>query len=236
MSSLSRVQLQQLRSYSIYVDDSLNTLFSLQQLNDDQFLPDFIKLIKTVSQVKSDTIAISYFTRRYGMFIAMQFYMLTLYDEVWNGSFNDLKFGVKEEFGNKALCTFTRSIDWQSINEDERETIFKKILEQQCHAIFSQLRKISSVSPKMLWENVFGYMLWHLHVLLSNPGTEDQAFVDLKLLENDQLWSSFASRSYFKDYTGGEHPSKLINRPVRKTCCFSKDIPGWIQCGYCPLK
>ncbi|WP_397536890.1 Fe-S oxidoreductase [Rummeliibacillus pycnus] len=236
MSSLSRDQLQQLQSYSIYVDDSANTVFNLQQLHNDEFLPDFLTLIKAISKVESDTIALSYFTRRYGMFVAMQFYMLTMYDEVWDGSFGNLKFGVKEEFGNKALCMFTHSLDWQMIDEDERETTFKKILEQQCNAIFSQLRKITSVSPKMLWENVFGYMLWHLHVLLSNPGTCEQAQIDIALLEDNSLWSSFAKHSYFKEYTGGDHPSKLINIPVRKTCCFSKDVPGWMQCGFCPLK
>ncbi len=235
MSSLSRDQLQQLQSYSIYIDDSANTIFNLKQLHRDEFLPDFLTLIKTISQVESDTIALSYFTRRYGMFIAMQFYMLTMYDEVWDGPIDHLKFGIKEEFGNKALCMFTSSSDWQWIDEDEREETFKKIL-NECHTIFVQLRKITSISPKLMWENVFGYMLWHLHVLLSNPGTCDQAQIDIRLLEDDSLWSSFAKHSYFKSYTGGEHPSKLIHIPVRKTCCFSKDIPGWMQCGFCPLK
>lgn len=236
MSTLSKDQLRQLQSFSIYADDSTNTIFNLQQLETDEFLEDFLILIKSISQAPSDVIAISYFTRRYGMFIAMQFYMMTMYDEVWDGSFNHLKFGVKEEFGKKALCTFTQSSDWQWIDEEEREAHFQKILEQQCHKIFVQLRKVTSVSPKMLWENVFGYMLWHFHILLSNPGTKEQAEIAVALLENDSLWSSFAKHSYFKEYTGGMHPSKLINIPVRKTCCFSKDIPGWMQCGFCPLK
>ena len=202
MSSLSRDQLQQLQSYSIYVDYSGNTIFNLQQLHNNEFLPDFLTLIKAISNVESDTIALSYFTRRYGMFVAMQFYMLTMYDEVWDGTLDHLKFGVKKEFGNNALCMFTLSSDWKMIDEEERKTTFKKILEQQCHTIFAQLRKITSVSPKMLWENVFGYLLWHLHVLLSNPGTCEQAQMDLTLLEDDSLWSSFANQSYFKKYTG----------------------------------
>ena len=236
MGSLSKDQLQKLKSYSIYVDDSVHTIFNLQQLHNDDFLCDFITLIKVISKVESDVIALSYFTRRYGMFISMQFYMLTMYDEFWDGALSDLKFSIKEEFGNKALCTFTKSSDWHWVEEENRESAFKKILKQQCYEVFVQLRKITSVSPKMLWENVFGYMLWHYHVLLSNPGTYEQAQLDIALLEDDSLWSPFAKYSYFKEYTGKEHPSKLINIPVRKTCCFSKDIPGWMQCGFCPLK
>lgn len=236
MSSLSRNQVQQLHAYSVYVDEQATVLFQLKNLKDDAFLPDFMNLLFAVSGVNSETIALSYFTKRYGMFISMQFYMLCTYDEVWDGDLSQLQFAVREEFGRPALCTFVHSDDWRPIETDERKDVISRILKEQCYEVFLQLRKITSVSPLMLWENIFGYMLWHYHTLLSNPGTEDQAMIDLAMLEDSEVWSSFVPQSYFANYTGGMHPSTLVQIPVRKTCCFSKDIPGWMQCGFCPLK
>lgn len=236
MSGLSQDQLQQLNSYSNYVDDDQKKIFNLQQLFDDSFLDDAKNILKAVSQNDTDAVAISYFSRRYGMFVAMQLYMLTVYDEVWNGNFTDLEFGVRDEFGRPSLCMFTKSEDWTMIDDDERQETVASILKTQCHDVFQQLKKMGTLSPLTHWENVFGYMLWHYHTLLSSPATEDEAREYLAILEDDATWADFSEKSRFYTYTGGNHPSSLINMPVRKSCCFSKDVPGLMICGFCPLK
>lgn len=236
MTKLSTDQLQQLHSYSNYIDDEQNKIFNLQQLFDDSFLDDAKNIFKAVSQSETEAVAISYFTRRYGMFIAMQFYMLTVYDEVWEGSFSNLQFGVREEYGRPSLSMFTRSEDWTMIDEEDRQEKVAKILQKQCHDVFLQLKKMGTVSPLTHWENVFGYLLWHYHTLLSSPATEDEAREYLAILEDETTWEKFSDKSRFKSYTGGSHPSSLINLPVRKSCCFSKDVPGLMICGFCPLK
>ena len=101
--------------------------------------------------------------------------------------------------------------------------------------IIQQLRKTTSISPLVLWENIFGYMLWNYYTLLENPALADRAFEDLDMLESPNVWRYFSDKSLFLNYTGGQSPSKLINVPVRKSCCFSKDIPGLMACGFCPL-
>lgn len=236
MSGLSNNQLIQLNNYSNYVDDGQSKLFNLQQLFNDAFLPDAKNIFKAVSQSDNDAVAISYFTRRYGMFIAMQLYMLTMYDEVWDGDFENLQFAVRDEYGRPSLCMFTESSDWTMIDEDDRQQTVAHILETQCHNVFLQLKKMGTVSPLTHWENVFGYMLWHYHTLLSSPATADEAKEYLSILEDDETWSAFTTKSKFHTYTGGIHPSSLINIPVRKSCCFSKDVPGLLVCGFCPLK
>ncbi|GEK32357.1 hypothetical protein KZO01_26660 [Kurthia zopfii] len=235
MSGLSQDQLQQLHSYSNYVDEEQTFLFNLNQILQDDFLEDAKNIFKAVSQSDQDAVAISYFTRRYGMFVAMQFYMLTVYDEMWDGELENLQFGVREEFGRPSLCMFTRSEDWIMIDEDERQQAVSKVLTEQCHQIFTQLRKLGGVSPLTHWENVFGYMLWHYHTLSSSPATEDEAIEYLQILENAETWQGISEQSKFSTYTGGNHPSNLINVPVRKSCCFSKDVPGLLKCGFCPL-
>ncbi|GEK32874.1 siderophore-iron reductase FhuF [Kurthia sibirica] len=235
MSNLSQDQLQQLNSYSNYIDDEQKKIFNLAQLFDVERLDDTKNILKAISQNNNDAVALSYFTRRYGMFIAMQFYMLTVYDELWDGPFDALEFGVREEYGRPSLCMFTRSEHWTMIDEEDRQETVAGILKTQCDDVFQQLRKMGTVSPLTHWENVFGYLLWHYHTLLSNPATEEEAIEYVKFLEDDKTWTDFSTFSRFHKYTGGNHPSTLIHIPVRKSCCFSKDVPGLMACGFCPL-
>ena len=236
MPALSYDQVRMLNSYSIFTEDPAKPLFTLAQIQKDFYLDDFRNLMMGITNAATETAAISHFSRRYGMFVAMQFYMLTAYDEVWDGQMKDIRFAIVEEYGMRTLGTFITPNDFRYVEDDEREQVMANILYKQTFEIIQQLRKTTTISPLTLWENIFGYMLWHYHVLLENPGLAERAYEDLDMLENTNIWRYFSNKSLFKDYTGGVNPSKLINVPVRKSCCFSKDIPGLMACGFCPIK
>jgi ferric iron reductase protein FhuF len=121
------------------------------------------------------------------------------------------------------------------VEDDERNVIIRDILKNQCDAVIRQTRTAANVSSLTLWESVFGFLLWHYHVLLETPGTVDEARADLHLLKDDVLWEGIAPRSLFAVYLKGLEPSALLNTVVRTTCCLSKDVPGLMQCGFCPL-
>lgn len=236
MPALTFDQIRQLNSYSIFTEEPAKPLFTLANIQKDFYLTDFRNLMMGITNAATEAAAISHFSRRYGMFVAMQFYMLAAYDEVWDGNFKDIRFAVIEEYGMRTLGTFITANDFRYVEDDERERVITNILYKQVHEIVQQLRKTTTISPLVIWENIFGYMLWHYHTLLENPVLSDRAFEDLEILESDKVWSYFAPKSLFKEYTGGANPSTLINVPVRKSCCFSKDVPGLIACGFCPLK
>ncbi len=147
----------------------------------------------------------------------------------------EIRFDAAKEFNSFTVATFVNPNDWRYVNEDERQAVIEKIL-YDGHVIVQQLRKVTSISPLTIWENFFGYLLWHYHMLLSNPGLADQAMEDIEILENPKTWSRFSQKSWWAEYTGGQSPTNLVNIPVRKSCCFSKDIPGLMACGFCPLK
>lgn len=189
-----------------------------------------------ITSAPTEAAAVSHFSRRYGMFFAMQFYMLAAYDEVWDGKLEDIRFDATEEFGAHTVSIFLNPNDWRYVDEDERISVIKSILYKQGHEIVQQLRKVTTISPLTIWENFFGYLLWHYHILLENPGLADQAMEDIEILEDPATWALFSNKSWWAEYTGGQSPSALVNVPVRKTCCFSKDMPGLMACGYCPLK
>ena len=236
MPALTFDQIRQLNSYSIYTEEPTKPLFTLANLQKDFYLTDFRNLMMGITNAATEAAAISHFSRRYGMFVAMQFYMLAAYDEVWDGKFEDIRFAVVEEYGMRTIGTFISANDFRYVDDSDRETVIRTILYKQIFEIVQQLRKTTTISPLVIWENIFGYMLWHYHTLLENPVVADRAFEDLEMLEDEKVWSWFSNKSLFKDYTGGANPSTLISVPVRKSCCFSKDIPGLQACGFCPIK
>lgn len=235
MSKLTSNQLIQLNMYSVYTEPPEQKLFTLETLLGEQ-TSDALDAIQIVSGSPNKTVAASYFMRRLGMFTAMQFYNLATYDEVWQGKKSQLTFGAKIEFGNLAVSTFAHADDWQDVSESNRQDVIRHILLDECADVIQQIRTVSSVSSLTLWENIFGFLLWQYHVLLSDPSTADAARVDLDLLKSDALWEGITTRSLFAVYLNGCQPSALLNTQVRTTCCFSRDVPGLMQCGFCPLK
>ena len=236
MPALTFDQIRMLNSYSIYTEEPDRPLFTLANIQKDFYLTDFRNLLMGITNAATEAAAVSHFGRRYGMFVAMQFYMLAAYDEVWDGNFRDIRFAVVEEYGMRTFGTFINATDFRYVEENEREQVMRNILYKQTYEIITQLRKVTSISPLTLWENIFGYMLWHYYTLLENPELADRAFEDLDMLEDVEVWKYFSDKSLFKKYTGGRNPSAIINTPLRKSCCFSKDIPGLQACGFCPMK
>ena len=235
MTNLTSEQIRHLNSYSIYLTPAAYPLFSLEDLLMDDKTADCLNAVQAISGCPNSTVTASFFMRRIGMFVSMQLYNLAAYDEVWDGNAHSLHFGAAEEYGNRTVSMYANESDWQSIDEDEHEAAIRKIL-LQVDTIVRQLRTVSSVSPLTLWENVFGFMLWHYHVLLGNPGSSQEARADLDVLLHAHTWIDIAPRSLFSTYLNGREPSELLNTTVRTTCCLSKDVPGLMQCGFCPLK
>ena len=227
MTILSNDQIKQLNNYSVFTQPSGTMLF--QGNNVANALP----IIKLISSASNDPIAASFFMRRVGMFISMQFCMMSMYDEIWDGPLEQLHFFSTTEYGNKTISTFIPPENFRDVQEN-REVDVQLIWEQQCSPIIEQLRSKCSISPVTLWENVFGYLLWHYYTFFENPALEEKARHDWNLLKDPTIWKAFASKEYLHFYLKGRTPAELINTTVRTTCCFSKNIPGLQKCGFCP--
>ena len=235
MTKLTSDQIKQLNMYSIYLEKPKHRLFTLADFMDDKTEAALLTS-QTISRSPNKTVTASYFMRRFGMFIAMQFYNLAMYDEIWDGQFTQISFGAKEEFGNLTVSMFVQDDDWRSVEDSERSKVIQDILENQCDAIIRQTKTVANVSSLTLWESIFGFLLWHYHVLLENPGTAEEARIDINILKADTVWTNIAPRSLFAVYLKEQEPSALLQTVVRTTCCLSKDVPGLMQCGFCPLK
>lgn len=235
MNTLTADQIRELNSYSIYVGEPAHPVCTLTDLLDPVKASELVQVMKAVSQSPNETVAASFFMRRIGMFFAMQLVNYAMYDEMWKGDAGRLQFGAVEEYGNRTISTFLSEEDWCMIEETDRRKPLRDLLET-AHLVISSLRSAVPISPLTCWENIFGFWLWQFHVMLNDPAIEPEARADLELLKDDALWTGLADHSRFDRYLNGSEPSALLNTTVRKTCCFSKDVPGLIQCGFCPLK
>jgi len=217
--------------YSTYTTTPSHPLFSRKDLQDI----DFLSVVQLVTGIENKTVAASYLMRRYGMFASTQFVMLATYDEFWVGDLDDLMFGANMEYGNKGISMYIDKNHYVDVENNDRTKIIHTVL-KQIHSLLVEIRKHSSVSPITLWENVFGFLLWHYSVLLSQPTTSKQARIDLEILKSDEVWVGIAPKSIFATYLQGLEPAQLLNTTVRTTCCFSKNVPGLLKCGFCPLE
>lgn len=232
MTILTSDQIRQLNMYSTYITPPTQPLCTSKQIREVDFLP----IVQTITGIDTKTVAASYFMRRYGLFISTQFLMLATYDELWMGELNELLFGVNVEYGAKNISMHVNQKQYVDVEKEQREEIIKKILFEQIHLMIVEIRKYASVSTLTLWENVFGFLLWHYAVLLNQPSTQKQARVDMEILKSDEVWVGIASHSLFKPFLNGLEPSQLLNTIVRKTCCLSKHVPGLQKCGFCPIE
>lgn len=231
MTTLTNDQIRQLNMYSTYVTPPEHLLFTLKQMQE----VDFLSAVQAVTGISSKTVAASYLMRRYGMFASTQFVMLATYDEIWLGELEDLQFAANVEYGNKGISMFIDKNHYVDIENQLRQVIIRKIVKDQIHSFVLKIREHSSVSPLTLWENVFGFLLWHYSVMLAQPSTAKHARMDLEILKADEVWEGIASKSLFNTYLKGLEPAQLLNTKVRTTCCFSKDVPGLLKCGFCPI-
>ena len=144
MPALSYDQVRQLNSYSIFTEEPQRPLFTLANLHKDFYLTDFRNLMMGITNAATEAAAISHFGRRYGMFVAMQFYMLTTYDEIWDGRPEDLRFAIVPEFGMHTLGMYINANDFRYVEDDERERVMTDIL-YKTSVIIWQLRKTTSI-------------------------------------------------------------------------------------------
>ncbi|MBO2535264.1 Fe-S oxidoreductase [Rummeliibacillus suwonensis] len=237
MPALTIDQVLMLDSYNVYTTMPARTLFTLERVHKEFFQEDeFADLMMGITNARSKTAAISHFSKRYGQFVAMQFYMLSAYDEIWDGSDRDLQFDATKENGLYTICMFASPNDWRYVEDLEREHVMSTILYNQCYQIVQDLRNTTSISPRVIWDNFFVHIVNVYAKLLDDPQLADQAMADLEILESTEVWSRLSEKSLFYEYTKGRTPASLVNQPIRRSCCLSKDIPGLGACGYCPLE
>lgn len=222
---LTTSQRHQLIQYSVYLQPAGPVLFHIGEWKEH------LTTVQEIIQAPHKTAAASYLTRRLGLFLSMQFWNLTLYDERWVGGLNDLQWVLVREYGNPAISAFVQEEHYVSLQcETERRQAVEAIW-NLAEIVISSLSSSPAIQ-QIHWENIFGYTVWHYSVFLQQGDLREKALADWILLQNPELGDGARK---FSEFVAGRSANDLTRVPVRSTCCLAKDIPGQLKCGFCPI-
>ena len=118
-------------------------------------------------------------------------------------------------------------------NVQNREEDIRFILERYGHPVVNYLSKRAKISKLILWENIWGYVLWMYSMILQENSPSAQ--YDLDVLLEDETWKPAMRRSPFKQYLKNQQALDAMANYKRTTCCLYKELPNTEKCPYCPL-
>ncbi|WP_088006551.1 hypothetical protein [Indiicoccus explosivorum] len=166
-------------------------------------------------------VAASIFMRRFGLFIAGQLYLLAN-GKVWDGPAEEIRL-IKSAHG----ISFAGS---PRFLRNRQEGDLSMVLKEQALPAVEAIRKSGNVSKLILWENIWGYVIWMYSMEHTAAASEDSG----KLLD-DSFWQPEMKRSFFRQFLGGRTLAESQADYRRVTCCLYKELPGTDKCPYCPL-
>ena len=199
---------------------------SLAEAVTDQGCAKLLKTVRDTTDAPTDAVAASVFFRRLGFFLAAQFQSVSLYKKMFAGSLDQV--GILYEDS-----TFKFTVPSEGFVETENsQKALRYILDTYGHPMVEYYSKQAKVPKLILWENVWGYVIWvYGQLIREDAGSAD---ADLNLLLDDQLWKPAMRRSPFKQYMKNQTALEASTDYKRVTCCLLKEIPNTEKCPYCP--
>jgi siderophore-iron reductase FhuF len=218
---------------------SLEHTFNVADLLDESFLKDFLKNLSSAIGAPSEKIAASIFIKRYAFLAVMSLYAMTALNQKLNVSLDNIKMESAEQ-GKDWLPGISLKVvtvhDWDGNNRSEwRASVLNDMFANNIFPLISQLEKAVGISKLILWENIAVYLFWLYETELKDT---DHAADDFRYLISEaegQLFGRYninPLQKYFAEKTYLEEWDTEVR--VRKTCCFTYQLPASKRCKTCP--
>lgn len=205
------------------------------------FDKDFSKLfnlVKERTKAEQPYVIASILMRHAAFLFTGQLFILSKYRVKWTGDVSQV--GVVDRIINNRWAPqwSLSSGKWIPLEteKDVKETI-QRIICHDCRMIVKAVSAESKSSPLVLWENIWGYVLW-MYVQLLNQGDDisTRARDDLEFLLDSATWKDIERYSPFQRFLNGQTPEEAMAHYARVTCCYYYKVPGNDKCSYCPKK
>nr|WP_218843317.1 hypothetical protein [Sporosarcina sp. JAI121] len=216
-----------MKRFSVHVGEQSNVFSSVADVLSESGSDKLFEKVKSLSGASDDTVASSVYMRRHGFFIAAQLHFLSEYDLLWAGDLEDISLFIE----NETILFSVPAASFRSAQNREQDIRF--ILESYGHPVVDYLSKRGKIAKLILWENVWGYVLWMYSMLLQENSLFAQQ--DLDVLLEDETWKPAMRRSPFKQYLKNQLALDAMANFKRVTCCLYKELPNTDKCPYCPL-
>lgn len=231
MHELSEAQRSALQQLYVHLDHSPEAMLTVEQLLTPSGHVHMLNRIKNHSQAPTATVAASIFMRRYGFFITALLKLFSTESIRWTGSLADIAI---IHVDNTIHFTLSPS-KFEKSRTMHRSTELRRMLEQYGHPVVLNMSQSAKISKLILWENIWGYVLWMYGQLFADPAYLQQAERDVLTLLEDELWTPHMRRSPFKLFLRNQSLTEAMREYKRVTCCLYKELPDTDKCPYCPL-
>ena len=213
--------MEKLDLFQVHLRPNANGFMTLSESMESRTLELIQKVIRE-SGAPTEAVASSIFMRRFGFFITAQLYLLA-HQQMWAGPLSevhltDAEYGIAFEVDEKWL-------------RPRQEGDLEMVLKEYAWPVIETFRKIGPVSKLILWENIWGYVIW----MYGMEGSA-QAEQDVQALLTDTLWQPEMRKSHFKQFLGGRSWEQSKAEYKRITCCLYRELPETEKCPYCPLR
>ncbi|MBS4179058.1 hypothetical protein KHA89_16335 [Bacillus sp. FJAT-49731] len=219
-----------LERLSVFVDRG-DAFLSIEDCLNEEGSGLLFNAIQTTTKAPINAVSTSVFMRRYGFFITAQLHLLCVHNLRWTGPLSDIQLIENEDLLQFSIA----SVHFKEARIEQRREDLFYILNTYGHPIVEYMSRRGKISKLILWENIWGYVLWIYSQLLKDETVKAQADADLDMLLQDDLWKPAMRRSPFKQYIKNESAIDAMDNYKRTTCCLLKEIPGTSKCPYCPL-
>ena len=213
--------MKKLDLFQVHLQPDASGFMTLSESMENRSLELIAKVIRE-SGAPTEAVASSVFMRRFGFFISAQLFLLA-HQQVWAGPLNEIHL-VEAEYG----IAFELDDKWL---RPRQEGDLVMVLKEYGMPAVERFRKNGPISKLILWENIWGYVIWMY-------GMEDsaQAQQDLQELLTDSFWQPEMRKSHFHQFLGGHNLEQSQAEYKRVTCCLYKELPETDKCPYCPLR
>ncbi|MEH7307636.1 siderophore-iron reductase FhuF [Neobacillus drentensis] len=215
--------------------------FEVANLLDESFLKDFLKNLCAAIEAPSEKIAASIFIKRYSFIAVISLYAMTAWNKKLNVSLDNVKMESPEQ-GKEWLPGISlkdvTGQEWDGTERSEwRASVFKDLFANNIYPLITHLEKTVGISKLILWENIAVYLFWLYETELKEY-PNDHIAADFRFLileaagplfgryDLNPLQKYFVGKTYLKEWD--------TEVRVRKTCCFTYQLPAGKRCKTCP--
>lgn len=228
---------KQLEKYRF--NPSIEHSFHIADLMDESFLKDFLKNLSTAIGAPSEKVAASIFIKRYAFLVVMSLYAMTAWNKKLNLTLDNIKMESAQQGKDWLPGISFKDVsvqDWDGSDRSEwRASVLKDLFANNIYPLISQLEKTVGNSKLILWENIAVYLFWlyETELKVCEHVAEDFRYLiseaEGKLFgryDLNPLQKYFAEKTYLKEWDAEVR--------VRKTCCFTYQLPAGKRCKTCP--
>lgn len=217
---------QSLEGLSVLVDDAREPMMTLEDIQTEIGSKQLLQTVRDVTDAPTDAVAASVFFRRLGFFLAAQFQTIAVHQKVFTGPLKQVGI-IHDEYTFKFTVA---SEDFVEVQNSQQALRF--VLDTYGHPLVENFSKQATISKLILWENIWGYVIWVYSQLLEKDVVS--ASTDLDYLLLDSTWTPHLRRSPFKQYLQNQSALDAMKDYKRITCCLLKEMPNTNKCPYCP--